>query len=133
MTSSSELNLMRAARGPNVSSSFNSYLVSAARGKRSKTHAVCGNIGQDGGLDIAKLAALAADKDFGSFRDGIFDVLDHLVGLATVDEGSVGDTLVESRANLELLDLGGQGLGVFVVDIGADYQYCAANRRIGAH
>ena len=61
-----------------------------SRSIRKKTYTVSRDVGQDGRLHIAQLAALATDEDLGPLGDGIFDVLDDLVGLTAVDQGSVG-------------------------------------------
>ena len=115
---------------------------------RDGTDTVGRDIRQDGRLHIAQFTPLTTNKNLGAFRNGVLDVLNDLVGLPAVNQGSVcavyistepflkhtrqqdmaeGNdnlhALVKAGSDLELLDLFSQGSGKFVVDVGAVYQY----------
>ena len=59
---------------------------------------------------------MSTDEDLGALLLCVADVVLCLVERAVVDQGPVGDVALETVADLELADLGGEFLGEFVVD-----------------
>lgn len=75
MTSSSVENLIRAANGPKVSSPVINCAPDQPKVGREVTHAIVGDVGEDGRDEFSSVASLAPDQNLGAFRHSVVHVL----------------------------------------------------------